>query len=525
MHGRTFGNVLDSLASRFPLEPALVDGDLRLNYSDVVGEFRAIGQALRDLGLRPGDSIGIAMKDTADLVLAMYGSMWAGITTVPLNMKLAVADHRYMLTDAGVTTLLYHGATAEHVRQVVDGLSLDHVLTVGTSQSDAPALDLSQYPRDAAAPQDVDPAAPVWIQYTGGTTGMPKGVVHSHNTALTTLLSCALEFDFEPGERHAHVCPLTHSGVAAMLPVWLRGGCNYLLRGFDTERLLRTVAQERITSTILVPTMLGVLLDSPLLGATDISSLRTIVYGASPITPGTLSRALSAFGPILIQSYGQTEVFAQISVLDKADHAAAVENPALLTAAGRSVAVAEVRIGAEDCTEVPVGELGEILVRGPHSFLGYLNKPEETEAAMRGGWLHTGDLGRRDAAGYLHITGRKKDVIISGGFNVYPREVEDVLDTHPLVKECCVVGLPDEKWGEKVTAVLVVDEGVERTALTDEVIALVKRKKGSVNAPKSVVFVDAIPLTSVGKHDKKMLVERLSGELELNGVAVTSDGR
>jgi fatty-acyl-CoA synthase len=256
--------------------------------------------------------------------------------------------------------------------------------------------------------------------------------------------------------------------------------------------------------------MLVMLLDSPLLAATDISSLRTIVYGAAPITSSTLRRALSAFGPILIQSYGQTEVFAQISVLSKADHSAAAGNPTLLSSAGRAVAIADVRIGDDDCHEVPADELGEILIRGPHSFLGYLNRPAETEAAMTGGWLHTGDIGRRDHHGFLYITDRKKDMIISGGFNVYPREVEDVLDTHPLVKECCVVGLPDEKWGEQVTAVLVVSADTDRNALAQELIALVKQKKASVYAPKSVFFVDAIPLTSVGKYDKKALVHQFS---------------
>jgi len=280
------------------------------------------------------------------------------------------------------------------------------------------------------------------------------------------------------------------------------------MRGFTPAGFLQAVERDRITSTIVVPTMLVVLLESPLLGTSDLSSLRTIVYGAAPITSSTLRRALSAFGPILIQSYGQTEVFAQISVLGKADHVAAAANPALLTSAGRAVAIADVRIGDDDCHEVPDGELGEILVRGPHSFLGYLNKPAETEAVMTGGWLHTGDIGRRDHDGFLHITDRKKDLIISGGFNVYPREVEDVLDTHPLVRECCVVGLPDEKWGERVTAVLVVDAGTDRPALAQELIALVRERKASVYAPKSVHFVDAMPLTSVGKYDKNALVHR-----------------
>jgi fatty-acyl-CoA synthase len=508
MYGRTFGNVIDSLRERFPQELALVDGDLRLTFAEAVDQIRSIGAAIRALGLGPGDSVGIAMKDTADLVLTMHACLWAGVRTVPLNMKLSVDDHRYMLGDAGVSLLLFHGLTAEHVSTVVRDIELDEVRTVGDAVPGYEALSLSSG-SGLQAPTDVDPAGEAWVQYTGGTTGLPKGVIHSHETLLTTLLSCALEFDFQPGERHAHVCPLTHSGVAAMMPVWLRGGCNYLLRGFDVAQFLDAVQRERITSTIVVPTMLVVLLESPDLAAADISSLRTVVYGAAPITPATLTRALNALGPILVQSYGQTEVFAQISLLDKAAHVQALKDPTLLTAAGRPVAIAEVRIGDENCSSVPTGDMGEILVRGPHRFLEYLNKPQETAEALAGGWLHTGDIGRIDERGYLFITDRKKDMIISGGFNVFPREIEDVVASHPAVRQCCVVGVPDDKWGERVTAVVVSVDGTDATVLSEEIRSLVRERKGPVYAPKSVVFVDRIPETSVGKFDKKALVSFL----------------
>jgi fatty-acyl-CoA synthase len=509
MYGRTLGSVLDSMAQRFPHEQALVDGDVRLSFLEVIGEIRAVGQALRALGLGPGDTVGIAMNDTVELALAMHGGLWAGITTVPLNIKLSVDNHAYMLADARVKALLYHEQTAEHVRQVAAKLDIEHVLTLGPRVADAPELHLSGLSREASAPQDVDSEAAAWIQYTGGTTGLPKGVVHSHRTLLSTLLGCALEFDIQPDERHAHVAPLTHGGLATFLPVWLRGGCNVLLRGFDVGRLLDAIEHERITSTLLVPTMVSILLDSPRLATVDVSSLRTIIYGAAPITPRTLERALDAFGPTLLQCYGQSEAFSQISILTKADHQAALTDKSLLTSAGRPVAIAEVRIGDDDGNPVGTDEVGEILVRGPHVFLEYLNKPEETAAAKRDGWLHTGDMGRCDADGRLHLVDRKKDMIISGGFNVYPKEIEDVLDRHPLIRAACVVGLPDEKWGERVTAVLVTDSDVDREELTADVISLVREKKGPVYAPKTVTFVDAIPLTSVGKYDKKALIATL----------------
>jgi fatty-acyl-CoA synthase len=510
VYGRTIGNVLESLVDRFPNDVALIEQDQQWTFSEVLDEIRSVGQALRTLGLVPGDRVGILMKDCADLVFAMNGALWAGITIVPLNARLSVADHVYILEDAKVKAFLYHGGTADHVEKVVSQLDIDLVLTLGPAVGSAPRLDLVPLARTVREPLGADPGAAVWVQYTGGTTGLPKGVVHSHRTMLTTLTSCAMEFGLAPGDRCAHVAPLTHTGAAWVLPVWLRGGCNILINGFDVDRLLDAMERHRVTVMPVVPTMIQVLLESPRLSSTDLSSLRTIVYGGAPITPSVLRRALAALGPVLLQSYGQVEVFAQISTLGHAEHTLECpDNNRLLESAGRPVAISEVRIADPDGNPVPVGEPGEILVRGPHVFLEYLNKPVETAAAKVDGWLHTGDIGHRDENGYLFITDRKKDMVITGGFNVYPREVELVIDQHPDVAQCCVVGLPDEKWGERVTAVIVAASSVkDRNRLSAEVIAMTKSAKGSVYAPKSVVFVDELPLTTVGKVDKKALVAR-----------------
>jgi fatty-acyl-CoA synthase len=294
--------------------------------------------------------------------------------------------------------------------------------------------------------------------------------------------------------------------MAYFLPVWLRGGTNILLEGFDPEVLLDTIERERATSTLMVPTMLYVLLDTPGIADRDLSSLRTLAYGAAPMGRERLEQAMQTFGPIFVQGYGQTEAPMQISVLTKADHVRAAQRPEILTSCGRAVAIAEVRIAGDDLRELPDGEVGEIVVRGPHLTLGYVGKPDETAATIRDGWLCTGDLGRRDDEGYLYIVDRKKDMIISGGFNVYPKEVEQVLFSHPAVADACVIGVPDEKWGEAVKAIVVPAEGAEVDP--EELIALVKQRKSSVLAPKSVELVDAIPLTSVGKHDKKALRAR-----------------
>jgi len=509
LYGRTFGSVIDAFADTYPQSQALVEGDSTYSFIEVITKIREVGKALHAVGVRPGDRVAVAMHDSTELAIAMHAVLWSGSTLVPLNIKLKAADHAYMLEDAAAKVLLCHDKTTELAGAIAEHFKPPVIYTFGSPRFELPTLPIQAVAAATRTP-DIDPSSVAWIQYTGGTTGRPKGVVHTHATALTTMMGCAYEYEFERGERHAHIAPLTHSGFATFLPVWMRGGCNIITDGFDPDGFLELVEKERVTSTIMVPTMLNKLLDSPALPEADVSSIRTIVYGAAPITPGTLRRAVEAFGPVLLQSYGQTECFAQISVLSKQDHLDAVEHGELLTSAGRPVLIADVRIGDEDCNEVPTGELGEVLVRGPHVFKEYLNKPEETAAAKAGGWLHTGDIGRRDEHGYLHLVDRKKDVIISGGFNVYPKEVEDILDAHPAVREVCVVGIRDEYWGEKVTAVVVLAEGIDGGQAPAELIDLVKERKGPIYAPKEVVIVDEIPLTTVGKHDKKALVERLA---------------
>ncbi|MBY8858682.1 AMP-binding protein [Nocardia sp. CA2R105] len=502
--------MIDALVERFPGDLALVEGAERLTFIEVVTRIRAVGQALRALGLGPGDRVAILMQNTSDLVFAMQGALWAGLTIVPLNVKLSPSDHAYMVRDAAARVLLYHGRTAAAAEKILETASVEYVRTLGAELSGVTPLDIDGQDPHATAPRDVDPEAEVFIQYTGGTTGLPKGVVHSHRTLLSSMTGVQLEWGTRERERYLHCTPLTHGGVAGLLPIWLRGGTNYLLGDFDATRFLDLVEEHAITSTHLVPTMITVVLAHPELGRRDLGSLETLVYGGSSISPSTLGRAVEAFGPILVQCYGQTECYSQISGMDKQDHICALTRPGLLSSAGRPVAIAEVRIADEDGNEVPLGERGEILVRGPHVFLEYLNKPEETAVAKRGGWLHTGDLGHRDAYGYLYVTDRMKDMIISGGFNVYPREVEDVLDQLPGVREVCVVGLPDEKWGERVTAVVVSAPDMDQEALAAVVRSTVRDRKGPVYAPKTVYFVDALPLTSVGKVDKRALVDRFS---------------
>ena len=288
-----------------------------------------------------------------------------------------------------------------------------------------------------------------------------------------------------------------------VLPVLHQGGTVHMLKGFDPQAVLATIERERINFTLLVPTMIYVLLDHPALGTADVSSLEYLLYGASPMSPSRLVEGIERFGPVFGQLYGQTECY-PVSVLRKADHDKA--NPRLFESCGLPITTCDVRVLNEADEEVPTGQAGEICVRGPHVMREYWQRPDQTAETFRNGWLHTGDIARADERGYLFILDRKKDMIVSGGFNIFPREVEDVLSTHPDVAMVAVVGVPDQKWGEAVNAVVVAKPGTSPDARA--LIDLVKARKGSVHAPKSIEFVDALPMTGVGKIDKKALRAR-----------------
>jgi fatty-acyl-CoA synthase len=295
--------------------------------------------------------------------------------------------------------------------------------------------------------------------------------------------------------------PLSHSGAALGLPAQLRGGTLLVMPGFEPVAVMQAVERHRINCTLVVPTMIYALLDHPRFGAFDLSSLETVFYGASAISPARLKEAIEKLGPIFFQFYGQSEAPMTLTVLRKAEHD--VADLKRLASCGRPVPW--VNLALLDSADRPVadGEPGEICVRGPIVFDGYRGDPELTAETFRGGWHHTGDVAVRDAGGYLRIIDRTKDMIISGGFNIYPRELEDILGEHPAVSQAAVIGVPHEKWGEAVTAVVVLRPG--QTAGAEELIALVAGRKGSFQAPKRVDFVEAIPQTPVGKPDKKAL--------------------
>jgi fatty-acyl-CoA synthase len=318
----------------------------------------------------------------------------------------------------------------------------------------------------------------------------------------------ASEWQWPDEVRHLVCTPLSHAGSSMFVPLLLLGGSMVVLPAFDAGAVLEAIEQYRITTTMLVPSMIYALLDHPAFAGTDLSSLETVFYGASPMSPIRLQEAIRKLGPIFFQFYGQTECPQALCSLRKEDHDP--EDLARLSSCGRPVPWVKVALLDDDGVEVADGLPGELCVRGPLVMKGYWKKPEETSEALKGGWLHTGDVARKDRQGFLTIVDRKKDMIVSGGFNVFPREVEDVIATDESIAAVAVFGVPDEKWGEAVTAIVVPSGGA--VVDVDRLIALVKDRKGPHYAPKTIEVVGSIPMSPLGKPDKKALRARYWSE-------------
>ncbi|MEC9345290.1 MAG: AMP-binding protein [Pseudomonadota bacterium] len=466
---------------------------------DLVGRYQA---AFRKLGFRRRQRIAMLNANRAEAYLVGVAAQALGLCMTPLHTLGSLDDHVFTLEDVEADWLLVDSENyMDRGRELTEKVGrLSGTLTLGPADYGTDIRAAAAGVGVANAVVEAEPDDPVWISYTGGTTGRPKGGLRTHPSFIGMCAAILSDFEFPKETNYLAVAPISHVGGTKLPAIAHLGGRVTFMKGFDPEAVLDTIARERINMTLLVPTMIYVLLDHPKLDRTDISSLEYLLYGASPMSPTRLMEGLQRLGPIFGQLYGQTEGY-PVSVLSRADHD--TSRPELFASCGFPCTNVQVRLLDDDLNEVTQGEPGEICVRSPQVMDGYWARPEQTEETFRGGWLHTGDVARVDEQGYLYIVDRKKDMIVSGGFNVFPREVEDVLTSHPDVAMAAVIGVPDEKWGEAVKALVVRKPGTnpEPQALMD----LVRRVKGSVQAPKSVDFVDAIPVTPIGKPDKKAI--------------------
>lgn len=501
---RFLADLLITALERNADRPALYLGDVVLTGGQMRDQISSFGQALESLGVGKGSTVAMLSKNRPEVLISVGSQMILGCRNTALAPMGSLDDHSYILGDAEIETLIFdptafQGRAAELKAAVP---TLKNLFSLGPSEVGVDILELAK----TFAPQRLVAAAvdgddPSSMVYTGGTTGKPKGVVNTFRSGVTLPQIQMAEWQFPDEMRFLACTPLSHAGMAFFVPTLMRGGSLVVLPAFEPGAVLEAIEKYKITSTMLVPTMIYMLLDHPDLETRDVSSLQTLFYGAAAMSPSRLQEGIAKLGPIFFQYFGQSECGMTITVMRKEEHDP--ENVERLASCGRPVPWLDVRLLDDDLNEVAQGELGEICVRGPLVMKEYWRKPQETAEALRGGWLHTGDIARADKDGFLYIVDRKKDMIVTGGFNVFPREIEDVISGHPAVASVAVVGVPDEKWGEAVKACVVLRDG--QTVESAELVERVRSAKGSVHAPKSVDFVDALPLTPLGKLDKKAL--------------------
>jgi acyl-CoA synthetase (AMP-forming)/AMP-acid ligase II len=507
------GHLLTRAALRSPDRPAWLQGDTVITFREAEARVNRLAYVLLELGARPGDRVGMLLANCYQGLETILAPMKAGLVVVPMNARLHPTEHAYVLDDAGATILVYGEEFGEHLAQVRSELrTVKHFIRVGDGAHGDPGYEdmLAGHP---GTPPDVaiEPDDLAWLFYTSGTTGHPKGAMLTHRNLLTMVEQFLL--DINPAVETdvlLHAAAITHGSGLSIFHHIARGAASAfpVSRSFDPPRIFAAVERYRVTTMFLVPTMINLLATSPERTRYDLSSLHTIFYGGAPMYVERLLAAVRAFGPIFVQLFGQGEAPMTCTTLPKVEHVPGDDRVKLrrLASAGREVTGVRVRVVDGEDRDVPAGEMGEIVVRGDLVMKGYWGKPEATAETLRGGWLHTGDVGCLDEDGYLYITDRKKDMIISGGSNIYPREIEEVICRHPAVFEVAVIGIPDDRWGESVKALVVPHPGARVTEA--EIIEHCKRSIASYKKPHSIEFVPELPKNAYGKVLKRELRDR-----------------
>ncbi|RZN35785.1 AMP-binding protein [Bradyrhizobium sp. Leo121] len=502
----TMGDILIRAIRRGGDRTAFISDGKRTTYRDFGALLSRMLQVFERHGVRRGDGVACLSRNSMEAFLIGAACYLSGARLTNLHPLASAEDQIFMLEDSGAKAFFFDPATfADRARAIVSRVRCVEAMALGPSETAVDVLaEAGSFPaRDLVS--NARPSDLCWLIYTGGTTGRPKGVMHSHRTHVAMTMAELAEWEWPRAPVFLATTPISHGAGGCLLPVLVLSGTVVMANGFSPEGFFEVVRSYGVSATFLVPTMIYKLLDHAASHDVRDIGLELVIYGAAPMTPVRLREAIERFGPIFMQLYGQSEAPNSVTVLRRDDHLS-IDNRRL-TSCGVPIGNSQVALLNEEGGQVGAGELGEICVRGPLVMEGYWNRPEETAHAFRDGWLHTGDLARCDDDGFFYIVGRSKDMIITGGFNVYPSEVEDVLTAHEAVSAAAIIGLPDPVWGEAVTAVVVLRENM--TASEADLIAWVRQAKGPVCAPKAIHFRQDIPLTSLGKPDKKALRESL----------------
>jgi acyl-CoA synthetase (AMP-forming)/AMP-acid ligase II len=513
-HSSNIATALWMGADRAPGATALDDlsSGQRRTYDELRTRAAGVGAGLLAQGLQPGDRVALLLQNSCDYVEAFLGSLAAGLVVVPLNTRLTVHDFSHMLGDAGVAALVTEPPFVE-LLAAEPSIAVPFVIDVTGTTSSLKTLDDVMVDPAGFEVSHQDPGDLATLMYTSGTTGAPKAVMLSHGAWSSVSDTCVDLLGFEDGIRTMHPAPLTHGAGFLLLPTLRSLGTNLLVRSYDADDVARRIGTGEAQGMFLVPSMIRMLLDVLPEDWVPSPDFRWIYYAGSPIDVPTFHEATQRFGGRLVQSFAQMESPMFLTSLSDDEHRAAASDPdsTLPRSAGRVIEGRTLLIADEGAQEVAPGVVGEVWAKAPQMMSGYWRRPEETEKTLKDGWLHTGDMGYVDDDGYLFLVDRVKDMIVTGGSNVYAREVEEVLIDIPGVERAAVIGLPHRVWGEEVTAVLVASPGSAKDAAA--VQAQCRAALAGYKVPKRVIWLDELPTNAYGKVLKRELRKSLHDRL------------
>jgi len=507
------GDIIRLHGRKTPSRVALLDtgSNRSVTFGDLLERSNRVANAMLGLAA-PGDRVGILAENLPEYVECYYGVPAAGMALTFLNYRLHPKEWAWILNDAEARVVVVQEKYLDQIQPELGEIpSIEHVVVIGgKSRGGYPDYD------DVVGAAQADPPGPVvdedstaWLLYTSGTTGFPKGAMLTHRNLTVAVIESVIEYEPQPDERNLVAFPLCHVAGYSVPVTHFRGGRVVLTPMFEPEMWMRLVDEHGITGTALAPTMLNMVLQQPKLRDFDLGTLRGIGYGAAAMPVEVLRAAIDRFGPIVYSGFGMTELGGNVLTFPKSDHVRAINGEEhLLASCGTPMCLAEVKVVDEDMRECDPGIVGEIVIQGDQVLKGYFRNEEGTKKAFEGGWFHTGDMARRDEEGFFYIVDRMKDMIITGGENVYSREVEEVIYAHPAVSEAAVIGLPDPQWGETVTAIVVLRPGTTTTEA--DIIRASRDRLAGFKKPTRVIFVDELPKTVSGKILKRELRDRFT---------------